>query len=84
MCDCIANLEKLVVEHVNKVGGKYPAISAQMREIVFPITKDMGLHMLTAQRVNVYREGKKRPEVTTINHNFCPFCGDKYEVKQEA
>lgn len=84
MCDCISDIERRIVAHVNEQGSKHPATKAEMREIIFPITKDMSLHMLTAQRIDVYREGKKRPETTTINHNFCPFCGTKYETAQAA
>jgi hypothetical protein len=82
-CGCITDIEKRMVAHANQSGRiKGVVTKADLKGVCFPIF-DLGLRIATYSDVELTVEGKKRPMKTTIQHNFCPFCGERYEKKLE-
>lgn len=75
-CNCINRCEKQLINSVEVDGNK-------IHSAIFD-----NINLITSQTISLvelrYRtkNGKERKKKMPISHNYCPFCGKKYEVKK--
>ena len=78
-CNCVKDLENSILEQANK---KYndddiSDISVSIDAGLILSGNTMNVTTYTEAKIYFYKNGKKKKILTTINHSFCPFCGQK-------
>ncbi len=80
MCNCVTDIEKKLLDRAKEPGCyKKPVERVSMRSVGFPII-DGKLLMKTCSDIEITLEGQKKKETTKLFHNYCPFCGVKYDA----
>lgn len=74
MCDCVMQIEKemkeLGYEEADILGTAFICIDGKMK---FRTTQDC------TYKDGVTRSGRDRIKHLPIKHEYCPFCGEKYD-----
>ncbi|NOY58935.1 MAG: hypothetical protein GXO75_08380 [Calditrichaeota bacterium] len=84
MCNCIEEIEKgkvkdQLTEIFKKEGLTVEFVEFIDKAIVFSNEIDLK----TISNIEIKVNERKRKIKRSITHNFCPFCGQKYESKKE-
>jgi hypothetical protein len=84
MCECITTIQ-------NKVIADQPfkdkvVVSAEIDStfVIIDNEDSSDMDQQTYSKMEVVIEGKKKPQTMNLNHNYCPFCGEKYKKSSSA
>lgn len=82
MCDCVTEIQKRALADMQeKKRYKKQVVNVRMKGVVFPIIENkMSARTRTSSELEVELEGQKKRQKVSMFHNYCPFCGEKYDA----
>lgn len=80
MCNCISELKANVTEHYAKLGKTVQSV--KIADSSYSLINS-GINRSTQTAIKILFE-KGKDENMTVNHTFCPFCGERYLAKAEV
>ncbi|MGV0856883.1 hypothetical protein ACTS9E_15285 [Empedobacter brevis] len=82
MCDCIKNIEERLVSDYQEYKGKR-IIEAEFTDKSFSLEGGK-LGILYYSNFQLELEGRKNKVPIPVSHQFCPFCGEKYNKDETS
>ncbi|MCU7934147.1 MAG: hypothetical protein KZQ99_04610 [Candidatus Thiodiazotropha sp. (ex Dulcina madagascariensis)] len=80
MCNCIARIEQATVARLEQANPYNRPVRAAIVKNT-KLTIHDGLLTKTTTDLEITLSGKTHKPVETVEHTFCPFCGEKYGAR---
>lgn len=83
-CKCFEEWRKLLKENYeeNNPGKIVEKVEVTPKALVFNRKANKTI-LATCSYGELTLQGRKKPINVTLNHTYCPFCGEKYDYRNE-